>query len=155
MLRRWAIILHQPCQHRLSQATTYSMNGGHHWKCMAREHPFEGNYVASTNRSWLPNGLKTSSLKYPWRMRGLSLSPRAKDDCLEFLTSNTDCCYQRLSLATVVMLRTYNFERAPVKMATGCINSQIQHSWRILNVNITTTAHILIPVFVVFWANNH
>jgi len=39
----------QPCQHRLSQATTPSTNSGHHWQCMAREHPFEGNYGASTN----------------------------------------------------------------------------------------------------------
>ena len=31
------------------QATTPSMNSEHHWQCMAREHPFEGNYGASTN----------------------------------------------------------------------------------------------------------
>jgi len=24
------------------------LNSGHHWQCMAREHPFEGNYGAST-----------------------------------------------------------------------------------------------------------
>jgi len=42
-------IINQPCQHRLSQATTPSMNGGHHWQCMAKEHPFKGNYMASTN----------------------------------------------------------------------------------------------------------
>jgi len=28
-----------PCQHRLSQAPTPSTNSGHHWQCMAREHP--------------------------------------------------------------------------------------------------------------------
>jgi len=39
----------QPCQHRLLQATTPSTNSGHPWQCMAREHPSEGNYGASTN----------------------------------------------------------------------------------------------------------
>ena len=34
---------YQPCQHRLSQATTPSTNSGHHWHCMAKEHPFGGN----------------------------------------------------------------------------------------------------------------
>ena len=31
------------------QATTPPTNSEHHWQCMAREHPFEGNYGASTN----------------------------------------------------------------------------------------------------------
>jgi len=33
------IFTNQPCQHRLSQLTTPSTNTGHHWQCMAREHP--------------------------------------------------------------------------------------------------------------------
>ena len=45
----YTIFAHQPCQHCLSQATTPSMNSGHHWRCMAKEHPFKGNYGASTN----------------------------------------------------------------------------------------------------------
>jgi len=40
-----------------------------------------------------------------------ALAWAAKDDCLESSASNTNFCYQRLSLATVVMLRTYNFKR--------------------------------------------
>ena len=60
---------HQPCQHRLSQATTPSTNSGHHWQCMAREHPFQGNYGASTNKqseryeneqSEMPNGARAA-----------------------------------------------------------------------------------------------
>jgi len=35
--------------------------------------------------------------------RGPSLSPWALDDCLESSTSKTDCYYQRLSLATIVI----------------------------------------------------
>jgi len=62
-------LYHQPCQHRLSQATTPSTNSGHHWQCMAREHPFEGNYGASTNKqseryeneqSEMPNGARAA-----------------------------------------------------------------------------------------------
>jgi len=41
------LLSYQACQDRLSQATTPSTNSGHHWQCMAREHPFEGNYGAS------------------------------------------------------------------------------------------------------------
>ena len=51
------------CQHRLSQATTPSTNRGHHWHCMAKEHPFEGNYEASTNTRATPNAMKTNSRK--------------------------------------------------------------------------------------------
>ena len=76
----------------------------------------------------------------------LSLSPRTSDDRLESSASKTDCCYQRRSLAMVVMLGTYNFKRPPVKMATSFVNAQIQRSWRISSVNIATTAHILTDV---------
>jgi len=88
-------------------------------------------------------------------MRSHSLSPRAKDGRLESSASNTVGCYQQLSLATVAMLRTYNSKRPPVKMAAGCVNLQIQRSWRILNAKIATTGHILTPVFVVFRAYSH
>ena len=110
-------------QHRLSQATNSSTNGGRHWKCMAREHPFEGNYAASTNSRDCQTFRKQTVQNTPRRLRGLRLSPRVKDDCLEPSASSTDCCYQGLSLATVVTQRTYNFERPLVKMATGCVNS--------------------------------
>jgi len=70
------LFMNQPCQHRLSQATTPSMNSGHHWQCMAREHPFEGNYGASTNTQsetlW-----KRTVENAKRRTRGLCLSPRA------------------------------------------------------------------------------
>ena len=64
----------QPCQHRLSQATTPSTNSGHHWQCMAGEHPFEGNYGASQTL-WKRTVGNTKR-----RMRGLSLSPQALAD---------------------------------------------------------------------------
>jgi len=38
------------------------MNSGHHWQCTAREHPFEGNYGASTNAQ-SGNAMKTNSRK--------------------------------------------------------------------------------------------
>jgi len=54
--------VYQPCQQRLSQATTPSMNSGHNWQCMAREHPFEGNYGASTNTQ-IETAMKANSRK--------------------------------------------------------------------------------------------
>jgi len=65
------IYTNQPCQHRLSQVTTPSTSSGHHWQCMAREHPFEGNYGASQTL-W-----KRRVGNAKRRMRGLSLSPQA------------------------------------------------------------------------------
>jgi len=69
------ISTNQPCQNRLSQATTTSTSSGHHWQCMAREHPFEGNYGTSTNtqseRLW-----KRTVGNAKRRTRGICLSPR-------------------------------------------------------------------------------
>jgi len=39
------------------------MNSGHHWHYMAKEHPFEGNYGASTNTHAKWNAMKTNSRK--------------------------------------------------------------------------------------------
>jgi len=63
------IVIRQPCQHRLSQATTHATNSGHHWQCMAREHPFEENYGASQTL-WKRTVGNTKR-----RAHGLSLSP--------------------------------------------------------------------------------
>jgi len=52
--------MHQPFQHRLSQATTSAMNGDHQRKCKAWEHPVGGNIVAS---SYLPTAQKTNPLR--------------------------------------------------------------------------------------------
>ena len=43
VLTTFHLSLHQSGQHRLSQTTTSSTNGGRQWNCMAWEHPFEGN----------------------------------------------------------------------------------------------------------------
>jgi len=43
------------------------------------------------------------------RTRGLCLSPRALANWFQSLTSNSDCCYHRLSVAT--SLRSYSYQR--------------------------------------------
>jgi len=99
------ITTNQPWQHCLSQTTTPSTKSGHHWQCMAREHPFEGNYGDSTNtqseRHW-----KRTVGNAKWRTRRLCLSPRALANWFLSLTSNSDCCYHWLSVAMV--LRSYS-----------------------------------------------
>ena len=53
--------IHQPCQHRLSQATTPSKNGSHHWQWMAREHPLR--LISSTTPNLLGFSLPDCSSK--------------------------------------------------------------------------------------------
>ena len=56
--------------------TTPSTNSGHHWQCMAREHPFKGNCGASTNtRSETLWKRTVGNAKR--RTRGICLSSRA------------------------------------------------------------------------------
>ena len=106
------------CHHRLSQATTPSRNSGHHWRCMTREYPFEGNYGASTNtqseRLW-----KRTVRNAERRTRGLCLSPQALANWFQSLTSNSDCCYHGLSVATAP--RSCSYQRPLAEKAAGWI----------------------------------
>jgi len=90
-----------------------STNSGHHWQCMAREHPFEGNYGASQTL-W-----KRTVGNAKRRKRGLCFSPRALANWIKSLTSNSDCCYQQLSVAT--SLHAYSYQRPLAEKAAGWI----------------------------------
>jgi len=87
------------------------MNSGHHCWCMAKENPFEGSYGASQTL-W-----KRTVGNAKRRTRGLSLSPRALANWFQSLSSHSDCCYHRLSVATV--LRSYSCQRPLEEKAAG------------------------------------
>jgi len=143
LIHRWGPLLFMPtshasvayCKQLPPQRTVGAIGSAWHESTLSKETTRPAQTRLENELSKIPHG---------------ACAALAWVDCLESSASNTDCCYQRLSLATIVMLRTYN-----VKMAASCVNLQIQRSWRILIANIATTAHILTPVLVVFWANSH
>jgi len=142
---------HQPCQHRLSQGTTPSTNSGHHWQCMARKHPFEGSYRASTNtqseRLW-----KRTVRNAKRRTHGLCLSSRAFSQLVLVLD-----LLLRLLLPPAVSSNGAAFlQLSTTSSGEGrWLNLQIQHSRRIFYANFATTADWLTPVLDLLRASRH
>ena len=60
-----------------------------------------------------------------WRLHDLSLSLWALDDCVESSVSNTDCCYQWLSLAMIVI--TNGCHAAYLQLQTISSQDDLQH----------------------------
>ena len=63
------------------------------------------------------NAMKTTVGNAKRGTRGLCLSPQALADWFKSLTSNSDCCYHRLSVATV--LPSYSYQRPLAEKAAG------------------------------------
>ena len=78
----------------------------------------------------------------PFSTRDCRLSPQALANWIKSLTSYSDCCYHRLSVATSLR----SCAQWPLAEQTAGWNLQIQCSRRMVYANCTTTADWLTPV---------
>jgi len=83
------------------------------------------------------------------KMRGLCLSPRALANWFYSLTSNTDYCYYRFSVAVFLQLSTTSSEE------DRWLNLQIQRWRRNFYTNMATTTGWLSPVLALLRASKH
>ena len=92
-----------------------------------------------------------------WRLCDLSLSLWALDDCLESSVSNTDCCYQWLPLAIIVIsngchaaylqLRTTSSQdgRRPCKFANSALAKDFEREHSHTSVGHVSSKQSLTP----------
>ena len=82
---------------------------------------------------------------------GFKLSPRALANWVRSLSSHSDCCYHRLSVATSLR----SCVQRPLAEKTAGWNLQIQCSRRVVYANFATTANWLTPVLVLLRASRY
>ena len=138
--------------HRLSQAKTPSTNSRHDWQCMAREHPFEGNYGASTN---------TQHAKRSYEHEQSEMANAHARPLLEPTSFSQSVLVLDLSLRLLLPPAVSSNVAAFLQLSTTSsgyrrwLNLQIQRSRRMVYANFATTADWLTPVLVLLRASRY
>ena len=107
----------QPCQRRLTQATTPQRMVGIIGSVWQESTPSKETTGPAQTNTQSETAMNTNSRKRQTAHARPLLEPAGFSQLVLVLTSNSDCCYHRLSVATV--LRSYSCQRPLAEKAAG------------------------------------